>query len=341
MERKPTVYVTRDLSDLAIDGLRERCDVHAWEDELPPSHEHISNRLEELEADALLCMLPDVVDADVLDASPELEVVSTLSVGYDHIDVDAALERGIAVGHTPGVLSETTADLAWSLLMACARRTLEAQAYVSDDRWRAWGPTVLTGQDVHDATLGVVGLGKIGTAVARRGAGFNMDLLYSHTSPQPETEARLAEAGIDATYVDLEELLERSDFVSLNVPLYEETIGLIGEDELSLMSEDAILINTSRGEIVDTDALDTALENDWIYRAGLDVTDPEPLPGDHDLLRHVPEKLVVTPHIGSASIPTRKLMSRMASDNILAVLEGNEPPHSALIDAGLRPIPSP
>lgn len=336
MNERPTVYITRNLSTLSIERLTAECDVYSWSEPLPPSYDHIKRRLEEIDANALLCMLPDVVDGDVMDSSPSLEVISTLSVGYDHIDVDAADERGIAVGHTPGVLSETTADLAWSLLMACARRTLEAQEYVSDNQWSTWGPTVMTGQDVHDATLGIVGLGKIGTAVARRGTGFNMNVLYTHTSRQPETESELRSAGIDATYVELEELLERSDFVSLHVPLYEDTHGMIGDEELALMSNDSVLINTSRGEVLDTVALDTALENDWIYRAGLDVTDPEPLPGDHELLRHVPEKLIVTPHIGSASIPTRTEMARMASNNILAALEGDSPPHSALEDAGLQ-----
>jgi glyoxylate reductase len=335
MNRKPTVYVTRDLTDLSIDRLVETCSVHAWPDTLPPSYDHIKRRVAELEANALLCMLPDDVDAEIMDSSPSLDVISTLSVGYDHIDIEAAHERDIAIGHTPGVLSETTADLAWSLLMACARRTLEAQAYVSDDRWETWGPTVLTGRDVHDATLGIFGLGKIGRAVARRGAGFNMDVLYAHTSRNPDAETELEAAGIEATYVELDELLERSNFVSLHVPLNKDTHGLIGERELALMGSNSILINTSRGEVVDSSALDEALESDRIYRAGLDVTDPEPLPGDHELLRHVPEKLVVTPHIGSASVPTRTKMARMASENILAALGGDDPPYSALEDAGL------
>jgi len=282
------------------------------------------------------CLVSDEIDADVLDASSDLSVVSTFSVGYDHIDVAAAADRGIAVGHTPGVLTETTADLTWALLLACARRTVESHAYVEADEWEAWGPRLLTGPDVHDATLGIVGLGKIGTAVARRGSGFGTDVLYTGPNRKPDHEAELAEAGVDATFVDREELLADSDFVSLHVPLTEGTRGFIGTDELQRMRDEAILINTSRGGVIDTDALDTALERGWIARAGLDVTDPEPLPGDHPLLRHAPERLVVTPHIGSASVGTRNRIAEMAAANVEAGIDGRDLPNSVLRDAGLE-----
>ncbi|RLM57189.1 D-glycerate dehydrogenase [Halobellus sp. Atlit-31R] len=336
MAETPTVYVTREIPDAGVEQLREQYDVVVWDEKLPPEKSHVESRLRELDADGLLCMLSDEVDADVLDASPDLSVVSTFSVGYDHVDLEAAAERDIAVGHTPGVLTETTADLAWTLLMACARRTVEAHEYVEAGEWETWGPTLMMGADVHDATLGIVGLGSIGTATARRGAGFGMDVLYTGRQRKPEREAELEELGVEATYVELDELLAESDFVSLHVPLVEETEGLIGEAELQQMSEDAILVNTARGEVVDTDALDTALEEEWIARAGLDVTDPEPLPADHQLMRHAPEKLVVVPHIGSSSVATRSRIAEMAAANVEAGIEGEELPNSALGDAGLE-----
>jgi glyoxylate reductase len=328
----PVVYVTREIPDAGLDLLEDETDLHVWDGKLPPGKDHIVERLGELEADGLLCLLTDETDGEVMDASPNLRVVSTFSVGYDHVDVEAAIERGLAVGHTPGVLSETTADFAWAMLMTAARRTVEGNEYVLDDEWETWGPKLLTGPDVHGATLGIVGLGNIGSTVARRTAGFDMDVLYTDAEPQPDVEADLAEYGVDAQYVDDEELLERSDFVTLHVPLMEATRGYIGEDELRAMKDSAVLINTSRGPVVDTEALDRALEEGWIERAGLDVTDPEPLPGDHEITRHVPEKLVVTPHIASASIGTRDKMARMAAENLLAGLGGEELPNSAVAD---------
>jgi glyoxylate reductase len=329
MAGNPTVYVTRRIPDAGLEPLEEHCEVHVWEGKLPPEKSHVLNQLEELSAEALLCLLTDDIDGEVMDASPDLEVVSTFSVGYDHVDMDAAAERGLPVGHTPGVLSETTADFAWALLMTAARRTVEGNEYVLADEWETWGPKLLTGPDVHDATLGIVGLGNIGTEVARRTAGFDMEVLYSDVNRSEETEAELKEYGVEATYVDQDDLFERSDFVSLHTPLTEATRGLVGEDELKRMKESAVLVNTSRGPVVDANALDRALANDWIERAALDVTDPEPLSGDHELTRHVPEKLVVTPHIASASIGTRNQMARMAAENLLAGLRGENLPNSA------------
>jgi glyoxylate reductase len=329
MADKPTVYVTRRIPEVGIEQLESEFDVHVWDGKLPPSKDHIIDRLAELEADGLLCLLSDDIDGEVMDASPNLSVVSTFSVGYDHIDMDAAAERGLPVGHTPGVLSETTADFAWSLLMTTARRTVEGQDYVLDGEWETWGPTLLTGPDVHHATLGIIGMGNIGTEVAKRGAGFDMDVLYSDVQRNEDAEAELEAYGIDVEYVDQDEVLAESDFVSLHVPLMEPTHHMIGEAEFQQMKEEAILINTSRGPVVDPDALDTALAEDWITRAGLDVTEPEPLPADHDLTRHIPEKLVVTPHIASASIQTRNKMARMAAENLAAGLHGEDLPNSA------------
>jgi len=336
MKEVPVVYLTREVPEEGINHLREQCKVVTWEESTPPPQDHLIDRLAELKVDGLFCNVSDEVDATVIDASPKLTAIGTMSVGYDHIDLKVAAERGIAVGHTPGVLSETTADLGWSLLMAGARRIVEANEQVHDGKWDTWGPKILLGRDVHDATLGVVGLGGIGTAFARRAAGFDMDVCYSHTSRSQESEAELAEYGIDARYCELPTLLEQSDFVSLHVPLLDDTYHLVAEEELQLMRDEAVLVNTARGEIVDTDALDTALEKGWIRHAALDVTDPEPIPSTHPLLRHAPEKLTITPHIGSASMQTRAKMAEMTSDNILAGLRGERPPNSALADAGLR-----
>lgn len=335
MGDQPTVYVTRDVPDAGIDRLEENgCEVVVWPEKLPPERGVIRDTVSDSDAEGILCMITDNIDREVMRASEDLRVVSTMSVGYDHIDLDAAADLDVAVGHTPGVLSETTADLAWALLMSCARRVVEAHDYVREGEWQTWGPQILTGQNVFEATLGVVGLGGIGTEVAKRAAGFDMDVLYAHTSRHEEAEAELAEYGIDATYVDHVELFRRSDFVSLHVPLTDETRHLVGEDELRAMPDDAILVNTARGEVIDTDALQTALESDWIRRVGLDTTDPEPFPPEHPLMEYEPEKLVVAPHIGSASVPTRRKMAEMAADNVLAALRDEPPEFSAMEDAG-------
>lgn len=333
MDDQPSVYVTRQIPSVGIEILEEDCHVDVWDGKLPPEKDLIRDRLANLEADGLLCLLTDTIDEEILDASPDLEVVSTYSVGYDHVDLDAAAARDVGVGHTPGVLTGTTADYAWSLLMASARRTTEGHHYVEDGQWETWQPKLLTGQDVHGATLGIVGLGNIGAAVAKRAAGFDMKVLYSDVEQQEQLETELEAAGVDVTYVDRADVFERSDFVSLHVPLIPPTEGLVGEDELKRMKDDAILINTSRGPVVDTTALTRALENDWIERAALDVTDPEPLPGDHPLLELAPEKVVITPHIASASVQTRNQMARMAAENLLAGLRGEPLPNSAHEDS--------
>jgi len=328
MTAKPVVYVTREIPEAGLGRLKGEVELHVRDTKLPPDRAELLEDLERLEPDGLLCLLTEEIDGEVMDASPNLDVVSTMSVGYDHIDMAAAAERGLAVGHTPGVLAETTADFAWALLLTAARRTVEGHGYVEADEWETWGPTLLTGPDVHDATLGIVGLGDIGSRVARRAAGFDVDVLYTGRSRHEDVESNLETRGIDVAYVDLEDLLERSDFVSIHTPLTEATRHLIGEPELRRMKDGAILVNTSRGPTVDTDALDAALEHGWIERAALDVTDPEPLPGDHELLRHAPERLVVAPHIGSASIQTRNEMATMAAENLKAGLRDAALPNS-------------
>src|SRR4051794_9687354 len=253
-------------------------------------------------------MLTERVDADLLAAAPSVRAIANYAVGTDNIDLDAATERGIPVGNTPDVLTETTADLAWALLMAGARRLSDAERAVRAGDWVTFEPDVLLGVDVHGATLGVVGYGRIGQAVARRAAGFDMEVLHTGET-------------------DLDDLLRRSDFVSLHTPLTEDTRGLIGARELGLMQSHAVLINTARGEIVDTDALIEALHAGGIGGAAVDVTDPQPLPADHPLLDA--PNLTVVPHIGSASTRTRAAMADMAVDNLLAALAGERMPHIA------------
>lgn len=299
--------------------LRASAEVALWPDsDAPPPHEVLVR--EAGRADALLCLLTDRIDEEVISAGPQLRVISNCAVGHDNIDLAAATARGIVVCNTPGVLTETTADLAWALLMAAARRIAEADRFLRAGRWRSWSPQLLLGQDVYGATLGIVGLGRIGRAVARRARGFEMRLLYSDPTRQPEVEAELG-----AQRVPLDELLRESDFVTLHTPLTNETRHLIGPRQLALMKPTAVLINTSRGPVVDEAALVAALREKRLLYAGLDVFDPEPIAADHPLVAL--DNVVLLPHIGSATVATRTRMATMAAQNILAVLSGQRPPH--------------
>lgn len=303
-------FVTRELPGEAIDRLAALHDVGLWEEDRPIPREELLHRA--ADAEGLLCMLSDRIDAELLAACPRLRAVANYAVGFDNIDVAATRARGVAVGNTPGVLTETTADLAFALILACARGLAAAEADVRAGRWTTWSPEGWLGRDVHGATLGIVGAGAIGTAVAHRAAGFGMEVLLCGRSPGPGR-------------VELEELLTRSDFVSVHTPLSEETRGLIGEDELRAMKPTAILVNTARGPIVDSRALRRALARGWIAAAGLDVTDPEPLPADDPLLDA--PNLLVLPHIGSATHATREAMASLAVDNLVAALAGEPMPH--------------
>lgn len=316
---KPRVLVTRVIPDAGLDPVREACDVDLWTDELPPPREELLRRVAGV--DGLLSLLTDRVDDELLDAAgPQLKVVSNFAVGFDNIDVPALTRRGIPGGNTPGVLTETTADLAFTLLMAAARRIPESVDYVRDGHWRTWGPMLLMGVDIHGATLGIVGFGRIGREMARRGRGFGMRILYHDVHPAtPEDEAELG-----ATRVELDELLRESDFVSLHVNLTDETHHLIDADALRAMKPTAVLVNTSRGPVVDPGALEVALRDGEIFAAGLDVTEPEPLPADHALVG-LPN-CVVVPHIASASRVTRDRMARMAADNLVAGVRGERLP---------------
>ena len=308
----------RPLFEDTIARLRQHAEVDVWPDSDSLPRDELLRRLRDV--DAVLCLLADRIDAEALDAGPRLRIVANMAVGYDNIDVPAATRRSIVVTNTPGVLTETTADLTFALLLAAARRVAEGDRFVRAGGWKTWSPSLLLGHDVHDATLGVVGMGQIGLAVARRARGFNMRILYTDIEQQPE-----AEAALGAERVDLDRLLRESDFVSLHVFLAPETRHLIGERELSLMKSTAILVNAARGPVVDQPALYRALAEGRIAAAGLDVAEVEPIPLDDPLLTL--ENVVITPHIGSATIATRLRMANMAAENIEQALRGELPSH--------------
>lgn len=312
----PRVFVTRALPGNAIERLGEEAAVEVWPGELPPSPAQLLRR--SAAATGLICLLTDSIGEEFIAASPRLRVVSNVATGYDNIDIDAATKRGIAVTNTPGVLDETTADFAFALLMAVARRVVEADRFVREGNWKTWDPGLLLGIDVHGATLGLVGMGKIGSAVARRAGGFGMRVLYHARNRQLDVES---ECG--ARHSDLNGLLAEADFVSIHVPLTEETRGMIGGRALALMKSTSILINTSRGGVVDEAALVAALSSGRIAGAGLDVAESEPVAPGHPLLA-LPN-VVFTPHVASASLATRSRMAIMAVDSCLAALRGEKP----------------
>jgi len=302
-------FVTRRIPGNAIERLAAEHEVEVWTERLPPSRDALRERV--ANTDGLLCMLTDAIDAELFAAMPNLRAVSTYAVGVDNIDIEAASGRGIPVGHTPDVLTETSADLALALMLAVMRRIPEADAAVRAGDWLTWEPAMLLGHDLHRATVGIVGLGRIGQAVKRRVEGFGARVLHSGRRDG----------------VALDRLLRESTVVTLHCPLTEQTRGMIDESALRTMREDAYLINTARGPIVDTDALRRALAEGWIAGAALDVTDPEPLPVDHPLLKA--PNLVIAPHLGSASHETREEMANIAVDNLLAGLRGDPMPHCA------------
>ena len=299
-------FVTRRLPGGALDRLGAEHDVDVWPEALPPPRDELRARA--ASAEGLLVMLTDRVDAELLEAAPRLRAISNYAVGVDNIDVEAATARGIPVGHTPDVLTGSTADLAVGLMLAVARRIPTGDRLVRAGEWPEWGPETFVGRDLHGTTVGIVGYGRIGRAVAQRVRGFDAEVL--HTSRSGGTS--------------LEELLERSDFVSLHAPLTAETRGLIDAAALARMKPTAYLVNTARGALVDTDALVRALHEGEIAGAGLDVTDPEPLPGDHPLLDA--PNVVVVPHIGSDTVTTRGAMADLAVENLLAGLAGEPMP---------------
>ena len=316
---RPRVFVARMIPDEGLALVRHACDADIWADELPPPRDELLRRI--AGCDGVLTLLTDRVDDEFLDAAgPGLRVVSNYAVGFDNIDVAACARRGIPVGNTPGVLTETTADLAFALLMAAARRLPEGDRYVRGGHWKTWGPLLLLGPDVHGATIGIVGFGRIGQAVARRAQGFGMRILYHDVSQLPDEVT----GPLGATFLPLEELLAQSDFVSLHVNLSPVTRHLINPTTLSWMKPTAVLVNTSRGPVVDQPALADALRDGVIWAAALDVTDPEPIPMDDPLVGL--DNCLIVPHIASASRATRGKMASMAAANLLAGVRGEPLP---------------
>lgn len=315
---KPKIAVTRHIGEPALKRLREKCNVALWPEEVPPPYEKLVEMASG--SDGLLCLLTDRIDKPLLEGSDTLRVVSTMSVGYEHIDLETCRARGVRVGHTPGVLTDATADFTLALMLSVARKIPEAAAFARDGRWKTWGPRLLLGLDLNQTTLGIIGMGRIGQAVAKRAAAFGMSLVYYDRERRPEIERAYS-----ARFLSLDELLRISAIVTLHVALNNHTRHLIAQPQLEMMKPEAILINTARGPVVNTMDLLAALKEKKIAGAGLDVTDPEPLPKEHPLYE-LPN-CVITPHIASAGDATRTKMAQMAVDNLLAGLEGIPMPH--------------
>ena len=318
-----TVAVTRGIPEAGLQLVREATAVKLWDQEMPPSPEELDALLEG--CDGAITLLTDRIDGPVLDRHPGLRVVSNFAVGYDNIDVPAASERGVLVCNTPDVLTNATADHTWALLLAAARRIPESIAYVRDGKWKTWGPLLLLGREVSGATIGIAGLGRIGKEVAKRARGFDMRVLAF----DPFEDSAFAREH-QVTYVPLEQLLVESDFVTLHVTLTPDTRHLIAGAELARMKPTAILVNASRGPVVDTDALVEALRTGSILGAALDVTDPEPLPADHPLVNMT--NCIVVPHTASATVQTRDRMAELAAENLLTGLRGERPPAAVNAD---------
>lgn len=302
----------------AMSRIYSECDVEVWNSDLPPDRKAMLEKVKNIQG--LLCLLTDKVDKELIEKSEDLKVISNMAVGVDNIDVDQATKRGILVGYTPGVLTETTADFAFALLLAASRRLLEADHMVRAGEWKTWGPLILLGQDLFESTLGIIGLGRIGAALARRAKAFDMKVIYYDIFRQEALEKNLA-----IQYAPLNNLLESSDFISIHTNLTKDTFHLIGKKEFERIKTNCVIVNTARGPIIDSSALYDALREGRIFAAGLDVTDPEPLPPNHPLLQLT--NCIITPHIASASINTRSKMASMAVDNLLAGLAGYPVPY--------------
>jgi len=319
LPKKPKVYVTREMPERGLRIIKERFEAEVWPDYAPPPKKTIIEKAAKV--DALATLLSDKIDAEVFDAAPNLKIVAQMAVGFDNIDMNEATKRGIYVTNTPGVLTETTADFAWSLLMAVARRVVEADKYVRMGKWKVgWHPMMIQGRDVYGATIGIVGLGRIGCAIAKRAKGFDMTVLYYDVIRRPDFETKY---NLQFTQVDT--LFQKADFVTINVPLTKETYHLVDEKKLKLMKKTAYLINNARGPIVDEKALYKALKEGWIAGAALDVFEQEPTPMQNPLLKL--DNVVVAPHISSSSYETRSRMAEMVAENLVAFFEGKTPPN--------------
>lgn len=314
----PKIYVTRVVFDEALIQLKHEARIEMNPDDRALSKAEVMERLHD--ADGAMTMLTDPIDREVLQSAPRLKITSNVAVGFNNIDVAAATDLGVMVTNTPGVLTETTADFAWILLMAAARRVVEGDVFIRAGKWKAWSPTMFLGRDVHGKTLGIIGLGRIGKAVARRAAGFNMKVIFHN--PRPVAENVIRELGVQP--VSLDELLQNSDFISLHVPLSAGTTHLLNDRTFAMMKPSCIVVNTTRGPVVDERALVRALQNKQIAGAGLDVFEREP-EIEPELLTM--DNVVLAPHIGSGSYETRLKMCMMAADNLLAWLKGERPPN--------------
>ncbi len=317
MNTQPEVFVTRRLPEKAMDMLKQECKLEVNPHDRTLTRAELEKGIQDV--DAMISLLTDTIDADLLDINPDLQVIANYAVGYDNIDVEACTERGIRVSNTPGVLTETTADLTWALLMAVARRVVEGDKYTRAGKYESWGPMLMLGSDVYGKKLGIIGLGRIGKAVARRAAGFDMEVVYYNRSRKKEFEA---EQGIK--FREFDSLLAESDFISIHTPLTPETEKMIGEKEFKMMKNSAYVVNTSRGAVIDEKALLHALREKEIAGAGIDVYEDEPklTPG---LVSQ--DNLVMLPHIGSASVAARTKMAVMAAENVLAGLNNDEMPN--------------
>jgi glyoxylate reductase len=318
MASKPKVFVTRIIPEAGLSRIREFCDAEIWSEPLPPPYAVIRQKI--ADCDGLVSLLTDKIDAPLLDAAPRLRVVSNYAVGFNNIEVAAATERGIAVGNTPGVLTDATADMAFCLLIAAARRVVEGHAYTLSGKWKTWEPLGHMGQDLVGRTLGILGMGRIGFALAKRcRGGWDMQVLYHDVYRNEPAEKELG-----AKPVDLDTLLGESDFVSVHTDLNEQTRGLFNAERFRKMKRTAVFVNTARGPIVDPRALYEALKSGTIFAAGLDVTDPEP-PAPDDPLFKLPN-LIIAPHIASATVGTRNAMAEICANNLTAGLTGQKLP---------------
>lgn len=310
------VYITRAIAPEAVDMLRARHEVEMWPEPRAIPRDVLLEKV--AGQDGLLCIISERIDDELLDRAPSLKIVANMAVGFDNIDVPACTRRGVVATNTPGVLTETTADFAFALMMAVARQLVPAERYVREGRWKTWDPALFVGQDIHHSRLGIVGMGRIGAEVARRARGFDMRVQYYDAYRREDLEAQL---GVE--YVPFETLLAESDFITIHVDLNPATRKLFGREQLARMKPTAYLVNAARGPIVDTEALFAACRDGRIGGAALDVTDPEPLPPDHPILQ-LPN-VIVCPHIASASVRTRTAMATLAAENILLALDGQPP----------------
>ncbi len=314
--------MSREIPDSGLEKIHTNFDTEVWNKVMPPTEEQIIENSKDCEG--LVSLLSDDLNQNIINNLPKLKIIAQYAVGYDNIDIQAASKRRIIVTNTPGVLTETTADLTWALILAASRRVVEADKFVRRGQWKvAWSPKLLLGSDIHNATLGIIGLGRIGAAVARRASGFSMKIMYTSRSENEISQA--VERETNAERVDFTTLLRQADIISVHVPLTTETYKLIGKDEFSMMKSNAILINTSRGPIIDENALYEALSSHQIRAAGLDVFTIEPISEDSTLLEL--ENVVLLPHIGSASTATRDRMADMVAENLIAFKRNEIPPN--------------